>query len=249
MKIQVLVAAMDQGDFSLPEKMNIQSDVIVGNQCSRNSVECFSFRGYQSVYLNFAERGVGLNRNNALLRAGGDICLLADEDLRYVDGYAQIVKEAFLAHPEADVLLFNVENSGVLPITRFHRVYFWNALRYGGPQMAFRLRSIRENGIFFNLCFGGGTEHQHGEDSLFLTDCLRKKLRVYAVPQTIGAVASAKSSWFRGYTDRYFADTGCLYRTMCPRFWKLLCLQHAFRHRRKYDVSFISAYRKMVERP
>ena len=78
MNVQVLVAAMHQTDYSLLQKMNIRSDVIVGNQCDRNSVENFEFNGYKATYLNFKELGVGLNRNNALIRATGDICLFAD---------------------------------------------------------------------------------------------------------------------------------------------------------------------------
>ena len=39
MKIQVLVAAMHQTDHSLPEKMKIQCDAIIGNQCDHNSIE------------------------------------------------------------------------------------------------------------------------------------------------------------------------------------------------------------------
>ena len=75
MKVQVLVAAMHQKDHALLEKMNIQSDAIVANQCDFNSVEDFEWNGHKIRYLNFAERGVGLNRNNALMRANGDICL------------------------------------------------------------------------------------------------------------------------------------------------------------------------------
>ena len=77
MRIEVLVAAMHQTDHALLEKMNIQSDVIVGNQCDRNAVEEFEWNGHRVRYLHFAERGVGLNRNNSLMRAAGDICLFA----------------------------------------------------------------------------------------------------------------------------------------------------------------------------
>ena len=83
MKIQVLVAAMNQTDHSLPEKMNIKCDAIIGNQCERNSIEKYIWNGHNIEYLNFAERGVGLNRNNALMRASGDICLFADDDMVY----------------------------------------------------------------------------------------------------------------------------------------------------------------------
>lgn len=73
--VQVLVAAMNQTDHSLLDKMNIDSDVIVGNQCTFNSIEKFMYKSHNAVYLNFNERGVGLNRNNSLIRATGDICL------------------------------------------------------------------------------------------------------------------------------------------------------------------------------
>lgn len=81
MSVQVLVAAMNQTDKSLIEKMNIQSDAIVGNQCSKNSIENFIYGNHCITYLNFAEKGVGLNRNNALMRATGKYCLFADDDI------------------------------------------------------------------------------------------------------------------------------------------------------------------------
>ena len=83
MVIQVLVAAMNQKDHSLLEKMNIKSNAIIGNQCDYNSIEKFKYKDYDIVYLNFAEKGVGLNRNNSLMRATGDICLFADDDMIY----------------------------------------------------------------------------------------------------------------------------------------------------------------------
>ena len=107
MRIQVLVAAMHQTDHSLLEKMNIQTDAIIGNQCDRNEVEDFEWNGHRIKYLNFAERGVGLNRNNALMRADADICLFADDDMVYVDGYAEKILTAFNENPDADVIVFN----------------------------------------------------------------------------------------------------------------------------------------------
>lgn len=56
MKIQVLVATMNQSDHSLLKKMNIQTDAIVANQCNENFVEQFEFNGHNIRYLNFAER-------------------------------------------------------------------------------------------------------------------------------------------------------------------------------------------------
>ena len=51
MKVQVLVAAMNQNDHSLLKKMNINSDAIIGNQCDRNGIESFKYKGHDIMYL------------------------------------------------------------------------------------------------------------------------------------------------------------------------------------------------------
>lgn len=76
MSVQVLVATMHQEDHSLLQKMNIQTNAIVCNQCGRNRFESFEYKGHSIRWLSFAERGVGLNRNNALMRAVNDVVWL-----------------------------------------------------------------------------------------------------------------------------------------------------------------------------
>ena len=173
MGVQVLVATMNQNDHSLIKKMNIKSDAIVGNQADFNLVERFKYKDNDITYLNFDEKGVGLNRNNSLMRATGDFCLFADDDMIYVDDFVTIVENAFKKIPNADVIVFNLveQNPRRYIINKKIKVNYFNYLRYGTARVAIKLKSIRENGIYFNQCFGGGTEHCHGEDNLFLTDC------------------------------------------------------------------------------
>lgn len=182
--VQVLVAAMNQTDHSLLDKMNIDSDVIVGNQCTFNSIEKFMYKSHNAVYLNFNERGVGLNRNNSLIRATGDICLFADDDMRYVDNYVEKIESAFDENPDADVIVFNLieKNPTRYIIKKAHRVTWFNYLRYGTARISIRLDKIKKNAIYFNQCFGGGTDYSHGEDNLFLTSCLKNKMKIYALP-------------------------------------------------------------------
>jgi len=251
MKVQVLVAAMHQKDHSLLEKMNIQSDAIIANQCDHDSIENFEWNGHKIRYLNFAERGVGLNRNNALMRADGDICLFADDDMVYTDDYVQVVTKAFEQCPDADVLIFNliepVKTRCV--IEKISRVNYLNFLRYGTARVAVKKESVRKHGIYFNQCFGGGTEHCHGEDNLFLAACLQKGLKMYAIPAYIAELTEERpSSWNTGYDEKYLRDQGVLYRTLSRRLWKLLCLQDAVRHYREYGRGPLEAYRLMVNR-
>ncbi len=249
MNVQVLVAAMNQTDASLLDKMNIQSDAIVGNQCDTNEVRSFEWNGHRVTYLSFAERGLSRNRNNALIRADGDICLLADDDMRYFDGYVETVTQLFEKNPTADVIIFNIKEPVVTrSVTKKPtRVSWLNYLRFGSVRIAFRLNSIRENAIFFNQCFGTGTERGFGEDNLFLTACLRSHLRILAVPEAIAELTEERpSTWFSGYDDTYLKNKGRLFRTISRRWYRFLCLQDAVRHGKRYGLSPVAAYKKMI---
>lgn len=226
MRIQVLVAAMNQEDHSLLQKMNIQSDVIVGNQCDRNSIEEFEYNGHSATYLNFAERGVGLNRNNALMRATGDICLFADDDMVYVDNYVQIIKKAFDSYPHANALIFNINTVGGDQQRRQNskviRIRTFNSLNYGAARIAVRRESIQKSRICFSQLFGGGTLYSSGEDSLIIRDMLRNGFKIYAIPETIATVDQSTSTWFSGYHEKFFYDKGALMKAMFPRMYVLM---------------------------
>ena len=93
MKLQVLVAAVGRKPEELLSHMRLQSDAIVINQCDRNGFQSIEQNGHEIRYYDFAEKGVGLSRNNALLRADGDIVLFSDEDIVYDDGYEACMKD------------------------------------------------------------------------------------------------------------------------------------------------------------
>jgi len=251
-KVQVLVASMNQTDHSLLEKMNISTSAIVGNQCNYDSVERFEWNGNECLYLNFNERGVGLNRNNSLMRATGDICLFADDDMVFVDDYETIVINEFEKLPDADLIIFNIlEVPPVRSVTRSTvRINRFNYLKYGTARFAIKTESIKSNGIYFNQCFGGGTQHRHGEDNLFLTDCLKKGLKIYAVSSYLAELVNDREpTWNREFDEKYFLDQGALYRAISKRGWKLLCLQDAVRHSKKrYKQKWNEVYRLMVGR-
>ena len=66
-----------------------------------SSIDRFIFQktwnenGNNFEWYNLEERGVGLSRNNALLRATGNILLFADDDVRYIDNYEKIIQTEF----------------------------------------------------------------------------------------------------------------------------------------------------------
>ena len=235
MKVQVLVATMNQTDHALAGKMNLQTEAIIANQCDRFGMEEYDHNGHKIKMYNFAERGVGLNRNNALMRSDADICLIADDDMVFYDGYEQTIIDAFNKYPKADFLVLNIDESGATDRrknTKVSKVGLKNYLNYGAARFAFRREAITKHGIYFNLHFGGGTEHSCGEDSLFLRQCLLKKLKILSVPVTVAKlVEERESSWFKGYTEKYFYDEGYFLGTAHPRIGGLFARYLVLRHK------------------
>lgn len=238
MKIQVLVATMNQQDHSLLEKMNIQTDAIVGNQCDRNEVEHFMHEEHKIAWYSFSERGVGLNRNNALLRATADIGMFADDDMIYVKSYPEIVNKAFEEIPDADIIVFDLRypNDDRRPITKTKRLRKKDCMRFGAARFAVRLSKIHLNGISFNICFGGGAKYSSGEDTLFLNDCLKKDLKIYSYPAVIAHLQEEReSTWFQGFTDKFFFDKGIVYYLLNRRLSVIYGAYHCIKYRKRYS--------------
>lgn len=253
MNLQVLVSTMHQKNHDLLKIMNLQSDAIIVNQCDKNEFEEFEYQGHAIKFLSFNERGVGLSRNNALMRAKADICIFADGDVTYVDNYKNIITQAFKDNPKADIIVFNVPSLNLERpsplINRKKRVRIFNCLKYGAVTMAVKIEKIHKSNIYFSLLFGGGAKYGSGEDSLFIIECLRKKLKVYADPAIIGYVSQEDSSWFNGYTDKFFMDKGAIFASISQRCAWLLCLQFVLRHRDmfKNDKTVINALKLLIE--
>ena len=109
MTIQVLVSTMDQTDYGLLDRMNIQTDAVVVNQSDRTSIDYFQYKGHSIKWISMSERGIGLSRNTCLMHANADIVLFADDDIVYRDGYAKEVLNSFERNSIADVICFNIK--------------------------------------------------------------------------------------------------------------------------------------------
>lgn len=90
MGVQMLVSAVNQEVRTIAERMNIQADAIVINQCGCFGYEEYVHHGHMIRCYSLKERGVGLSRNNALMRAGEELCIFADEDIVYDAGYVRL---------------------------------------------------------------------------------------------------------------------------------------------------------------
>ncbi len=234
-KIEVLISTMHQNDSSLINKMNLKTDAIIINQTDNTNYEEIELNQNNFKIFSFNERGVGLSRNSALMRSDADICILADDDMIFCDNYEETVKKAFAENPDADLVIFNLieENASLnRQNSSIKKIGILNYMNYGAARIAFRRKSVSYNGISFNLNFGGGTTHLSGEDTLFLRECLKKGLNVIAVPYSLAKLNDERdSTWFKGYTEKYFFDKGVLLKFAHPVLALPFAYYLAYRHK------------------
>ena len=203
----------------------------------RSRIRCFRQKG----------RGVGRSRNAALSHAQADICLFGDEDIIYDDGYEERILSAFASHPEASVITFNVrvdERRRTYWNGKPHRIRWYNYGRYPAYAIAVRRRDILKNNIRYSTLFGGGARYSNGEDSLFLHDCLKAGLVLFADTAVLGEETYRESTWFRGYTDKFFYDRGVLYHFLYGKAAAIFGLRFLLANRKEMlkECSLSRAY-------
>lgn len=241
-KMQVLVATMHQNDVSLAEKMNIRSSAVIANQADREEIVSCETEFGNIKMITTATRGVGLNRNIALMAADAEILLFSDDDVVYNDDVAENVTAAFETLPQADVIVFGMDIVKNGKITeRRHlkrgRLKVWNSMRFGTYTVAVRRSSVIKKNVTFNQCFGGGCPFSAGEDTLFLKSCFDAGLKVYSYDYVLGTCSKDSSSWFAGYNEKYFYDKGVLVRNLFPKTAYVMALYFGIRFKRKTDLS------------
>lgn len=222
MRLEILISCMRQNDASIVERSNIQSDVILINQCDRDHVENLTLKNkndedYHLKFISTTERGLSKSRNMALKNATADICLICDDDEILDDDYPSKILIAFEENPAADVIAFQIADAGKKYPAKKKRVGYIGALKLASWQLAFRRKSVMDKGIKFDETLGSGVSKAGGEENMFLYDCIRQGLKIIYVPVTIGRMIESESQWFHGCSVSFFEDKGKLMTKLLGR--------------------------------
>lgn len=256
-RLQTLVSAVNADAQKLATEMNIQTDAIIVNQCGEDSKGSFehlvnNIRPVNVIEIKSSEKGVGRSRNMALTNADHEFLHFADDDIVYVDGYADKIIAEFDAHPEADMITFNVRQSDgryTYHNDDYHQIKWNNYGRYAAYAIAARTSLLKSTTVDFSLLFGGGAPYSAGEDSLFLHDCLQAGLHIYSSTVDIGYEKSRKSTWFEGYTDKFFFDRGVLYHFLYGQMAVPLGIRYILKNREEFctELSAIKCIRLLAK--
>lgn len=235
MKIQVLISCMHQKDHSIITKTNIQTDVLIVNQCDSNNIEEFSFLNKKgnickALFISTTERGLSNSRNLAIENSSGDICLICDDDEILEDDYEDKIIEAFNSYND-DIIAFKFGNPNRKYSNKTYQIGFFLTGKVGSVQIAFRHENIITKGIRFNPKMGSGTGNGAGEENKFLVDCIKCGLKIRYIPVLIGSLTIGnKSNWFSGYNEKYWINRGWQSRMIYGSIWGYIYLWYGLRH-------------------
>ena len=221
MKFNLLISCMYQKDTSIIQRSNVQSDVVVVNQCDYDSVEEFDFKNKKGhichvKFISTKERGLSKSRNMAIKNAWGDICLICDDDEVIMDDCEEKVLRAYSDNPNAALIAFALlRNDCDKQYPKEKKTLgFKQILKTNSLQITFNRNLINMFNIKFDEKMGSGTGNGGGEENMFMFSVKGYKMKMLYVPDIIATVNPGPSQWFNGYDKRYFENLGWVDRRM-----------------------------------
>lgn len=172
-------------------------------------------------------KGLSRNRNNALRMATGDICLIADDDNRYLPEYIDTIISSWKENTGAHVLTFQAQDYEGALLHPYPAPYFCSI------EISFRRNVILEKGIRFDERFGLGSPLLcAGEEDIFMTDARRAGLDIRYIPKVIVRtngtttgtrfVGNSKLQITKGATFRYvYGAWSAVWRSFKEAGWYL----------------------------
>ena len=243
MNLEVMLSVLNLKKEKL-DKMNIACKCTVINQCEKEGFE--QYKNF-NIY-SYKEIGNSNSRNRGLEHITEDIILLCDNDVIYNKDFEKIVIKEFENNPKADVIIFNMVNLGrnkrIIKMKK--KMHIYNSLNYASYNIAFRKNKI--GNIKFNTLFGPNARYNNGADTMFIVKLFRNKLKVYSSTECLGVVHNEKSTWFKGYNEKYFFNKGALFTAISKTLRIPLILQYLLRHKEVLtNINFFKAFKLMLE--
>ena len=254
-KIEVLLSVMNIQNKEQFENIlksnNITGQVVTVNQVEDNE-EILNIENNKRRLYSYNEKGASRSRNRLLEKVSGDICVFADNDMVYNKEYEDIIKSEYKKNKRADMIIFNIENQNKerekIKKIKNKKLNILNIMKARTPEITFKRDIITKYNITFDENFGPDGIFFKGEETVFLSECLKKGINIYVSQKNIGYVYSKKSTWFTGFDEKYLYDQGAICYKIAPKIYKLLIIQYIIRKYFLYrkNVKMKQAYKQMI---
>lgn len=110
MKLEILLSTMNKNgkkeNLQLIKKINAKTKTLTINQITKEEIKMEEDLESNNRLISVKDKGLSKSRNMAIQNANGDICIIADDDVKYVDDFENIIKNAYNKYKNYDVICF-----------------------------------------------------------------------------------------------------------------------------------------------
>lgn len=189
--LEILVATMHRTSLDFLYAMFLKTaikdfKILIINQTEEDSL--LSSPDPNIRIVNSFEKGLSRSRNLAIKNAKGPICLNVDDDVVFIEGFTEIIVNAFNQFRHPIVTFQTLTTAG-----KDYWKYPKNAMPHTkyvtqktlSIEIAFLVEKLMKNNLFFDERFGLGARFEDAENFVFLTDAKNKGLMPFFVPKYI----------------------------------------------------------------
>ncbi|MGB0896762.1 MAG: glycosyltransferase [Flavobacteriaceae bacterium] len=228
---------------------NIENlDIIIVNQTDKAHILTSNISTVKVV--NSFEKGLSKSRNLALSIAQANWCLIADDDLVYVEGFEQVIAEGIEKYTQSGVIVFKslVQKSmprRLFPKTSKQQLTVFEKFDVTSFEMLLN-RTTKKN-LLFNENFGlGSNEFLFGEEVLLLHDYIKHQMKVSYYNKAIVYHPIENTGTLYNHDLRYYTKGGIL-KYIYPKTTKLWLLIQLFFDVKQKKIQFSSIYKSYYD--
>ena len=254
MSLEVIMSAVNLKEKSLLasgilDLKSSKTKCLIINQVEEKYL--FEIKSRNLRLMSFAEKGLSKSRNSGLNNVSSEYTLITDEDIRFKNGFDKVILASFENNPKADIIVFQMETIEGKPQKPYKKNSAWlnvmGIMKVSSVEIAFRTEVVKNQNLNFDENFGLGSKYPTGEESIFLADALRKKLKILYVPTPIVIHPGTGSGYqFKNNVELIRSKGALFYRIFN---WKsyFVCFLFALKKYKLSSVSFFEFLREMYK--
>ena len=263
--IQVLISTMNRSNFDFLEDIFLFSDykqfnILIVNQTSQNNL-LVSDNDNIKVY-NVFENGLSKSRNLAIQNATKKLLIFADDDIVFKQNFESKILKAFNEHPNSDGFRFQFLNRSGNYAKKYPKKFRaklskLELLNTSSVELVVKNESIKHVNVKFDEHFGLGTIFFMGEEAIFVSDLIKKGLKIGFIPEQILLHNNVSTGNKTESSSLYFVQSAVFYRIFGMRylFWiglklffdlnrskiKLTSINSLFQQAQKGKLAYVNA--------
>ncbi len=211
---------MNRTNFDFLEKMfengNLSDfNILIINQTTEHKLLLSNFQNIKII--NSFEKGLTKSRNLALLNTSKKLLVFTDDDVVFQQNFQHKIVETFNKYSNHDGFRFQYLNSENKLSKKYPKEFQstlsqFETLNASSVELVFKTESLKTAKMKFDENFGLGANFFIGEEPIFISDGIKKGLKIGFVPEILLTHSQPSTSYKTPASELYFVQSAVFYR-------------------------------------